>query len=64
MKEDPTLSFHIIDFPCCGRNWIPEDKGYILVSSQNCDMCGSHSIVELNVTCKCGKSHEITLYDS
>jgi hypothetical protein len=57
----PEIKYLIIDCEKCGRNWIPIEQAYFSGYSQDCELCGSHSTVEVDFSCKC-KNHSIKVY--
>ena len=37
------------------------DKCYFNSSESECELCGSHSYISIDVNCECGKEHTITI---
>ena len=61
-KQEADLVSAIIRCPVTGQTVVVEkDMVAVHRSVSECSSCGSHGAIELEVACKCGKTHWTTL---
>jgi hypothetical protein len=63
MKKKPELKSVRIYCPKLDQNVTINVKNIMAHGrSDDCEMCGSHGDVSIDVKCKCGKRHDIELH--
>ena len=62
-KKTVTLETIKVEFTCseAGKQTVDVSVHDIMASHQECDLCGSHGGITVDVKCACGDYHEIDI---